>query len=122
MFGAVITYAASGTIVKFWTTSKHQPRRGHIAATVVMVSLWVALYALEALPDLHRLLHEDAQSPAHNCLVTQFQHQLGPSISSATTLPTLPEVSSDLPSPVRDFQFLPSYDHRLSPSRAPPVA
>ena len=57
-------------------TSKHQRNGSRLAAVAVMISLWVALWALEVSPDLHRLLHEDAQSPGHTCLVTQFQHHL----------------------------------------------
>ena len=95
---------------------------GQLAAASVMMFLWIALYALEVSPGLHRLLHEDAQSPAHNCLITQFQHHLVLSVFAATAMPALPELSMALPGGVADLQLHPSYDYRLSPSRAPPVA
>ena len=102
-------------------TSK-RPRNGsRCAAVAVMFSLWVALWALEVSPDLHRFLHEDAQNPNHTCLVTQFQHHLVLSGLVAAVAPALPEVCSALPA-CGDFQFLPAYDYRLTPSRAPPAA
>jgi hypothetical protein len=106
--------------VKFWTTAKQQRNGRRFAAVAVMMSLWVALWALEVLPDFHRLLHEDAQSPDHHCLVTQLQHHLLLSGFVAAAAPPLPAVSS-APLSCGDFQFLPAYDYRLAPSRAPPA-
>ncbi len=100
--------------------AKRQRNGSHLAAVAVMISLWVAMWALEVSPDLHRLLHKDAQSPGHACLVTQFQHHLLLSGFVAAALPPLPVVSS-APLASRDFQFLPAYDYRLTPSRAPPA-
>jgi hypothetical protein len=85
-----------------------------------MVSLWVAMCALEVSPDLHRLLHRDAQNPGHNCLVTQFQNQSLLSGFVAAAAPPLPEVSGLLVGSA-DFQSPLSYDYRLPPSRAPPA-
>jgi|ERR1017187_9666289 hypothetical protein len=107
-------------IVKFWTIPKRQRNGSRLAAVTVMLSLWVALWALEVSPDLHRLLHEDAQRPGHTCLVTQFQHHLLLSGFVAAASPPLPVVSS-APLSSGDFQFLPAYDYRLTPSRAPPA-
>jgi hypothetical protein len=106
--------------VKFWTIPKRQRNGSRLAAVAVMLSLWVALWALEVSPVLHRLLHEDAQSPGHTCLVTQFQHHLLLSGFVAAATPPLPVVSS-APLGGGDFQFLPAYDYRLTPSRAPPA-
>ena len=107
--------------VKFWMTSKRQRNGSRLAAVTVMMSLWATLWALEVSPDLHRLLHEDAQSPGHTCLVTQFQHHLLLSGFVAAATPPLPVVSY-APLVCGDLQFLPSYDYRLTPSRAPPAA
>jgi hypothetical protein len=107
--------------VKFWTIPKRQRKGSHLAAVAVMVSLWVAIWALEISPDLHKLLHEDAQSPGHTCLVTQIQHHLLASGFVAAATPPLPVVLS-APVLCGVFQFLPSYDYRLTPSRAPPAA
>ena len=60
------------TSVSFWMTSKHRRNGSRRAAVAVMISLWVALWALEVSPDLHRLLHEDAQSPGHHL----FSHSI----------------------------------------------
>jgi hypothetical protein len=86
-----------------------------------MVSLWVAMCVLEVSPELHRLLHKDAQSPVHNCLVTQFQHHSLLSGFVAAVAPALPDVSGVLVGSA-DFQIRPAYDDRLPPSRAPPAA
>ena len=107
--------------VKFWTMPKRQRNGRHLAAVAVMFSLWVAMWALEVSPELHRLLHDDAQSPGHTCLVTQFQHNLLLSGFAAATAPPLPAVSY-APLICGDLQFLPSYDYRLTPSRGPPAA
>jgi hypothetical protein len=86
-----------------------------------MFSLWAAMCALEVSPELHRLLHKDAQEPGHNCFVTQFQHHSLLSGFVAAVAPAMPEVSGLLVSSA-DFQFRPAYDYRLPPSRAPPAA
>jgi hypothetical protein len=106
--------------VKFWTTSKHRRDGSRLAAVAVMMSLWAALWALEVSPNLHHFLHEDAQGPDHHCLVTQFQHHLLLSGFVAAATPPLPVVSS-APLTCGEFQFYPSYDYRLTPSRAPPA-
>ena len=105
--------------VQVWMTSRHRRNGSRRAAVAVMISLWVAIWALEVSPGLHRLLHEDAESPGHHCLVTQFQHHLLLPGFVAALAPALPDSSHAL---IRsgDFQFYPSYDYRLSPSRAPP--
>jgi hypothetical protein len=101
-------------------TSKHRRSGGRRAAVAVMISLWVALWALQVSPDLHRLLHEDAQSNGHTCLVTQFQRHLLLSGFVAAVAPALPDISI-APIGCGDCQLLPSYDYRLTPSRAPPA-
>jgi hypothetical protein len=85
-----------------------------------MLSLWVVMSAFGVSPELHHFLHKDAQDPGHNCLVTQFQHHSVLSGFVAAAAPARPEVSSALVSLGR-FQFHPSYDYRLPPSRAPPA-
>ena len=86
-----------------------------------MLSLWAAVFTLELSPQIHLLLHEDAQNPAHTCLVTQFQHHLLlPVFATAIALP-IPDLSVTFIGYVGVFQFHPSYDYRLSPSRAPPA-
>jgi hypothetical protein len=86
-----------------------------------MLSLWASLWALEASPQLHELLHSDAQNPNHTCLITQLhQHTL---LAGFVPLvgPVAPSAVFNLAA-VEQSQFFASYDYRLSPSRAPPVS
>jgi len=105
--------------VKLRVKSKHWRNGSRHGAVALMISLWVALWALEVSPDLHRLLHEDAQSSDHHCLVTQFQHHLLLSGFIADVAPAPPAVPSAVIG-CGYSRFYPSYDYRLTPSRAPP--
>jgi hypothetical protein len=106
--------------VKFWSISKHQRNSLGFAAVAVMFSLWVMMWVLELSPDLHRFLHNDAQSPVHHCLVTQLQHNLVASGFLTAVAPTPPQVShASFGSGECQIRF--SYDYRLTPSRAPPA-
>jgi len=121
----IITLAFRPTIcsisrcVKFWTASKRHRAFGKLAATGAMLFLWLATFALAASPQLHQLLHQDAQSLNHHCLITQIkQHSL---LSSA------PTALAPIPPPVGlgsvccpDSQFLPTFDYCLFFSRGPP--
>ena len=94
---------------------------GKIAAVAALVFMWLGICALEVSPELHHLLHNDANNPAHNCLVTQLQHHSIISGAAPMLVPMAPVAWS--PPLVRyDFQLLRSFDYRLSPSRAPPIA
>lgn len=106
--------------VKFWATSARRRNGGRVAAIAVMLSLWAAMCALEVSPELHRLLHQDARNPGHNCLVTQFQNHSLLSGFVAAVAPPVPEVSGLLVC-CGDLRFCPSHDYRLPPSRAPPA-
>ena len=85
-----------------------------------MLFLWLGTVSLAVFPQLHRWLHDDADSPAHACLVTQIRHQgalVGVAPAAAPTL-----VLAELPAaPISEVLFLPAGDYRLSPSRAPPL-
>jgi len=86
-----------------------------------MLLLWVGTFALVAVPQLHRLLHSDADDAHHTCLITQIQQSSLLAGSAPALAPALP--AAGLVSEARaDFQFLPACDYRLSPSRAPPFA
>ena len=106
--------------VKLWATSARRRQGSRLAAVAVMLSLWVVMCVLGVSPGLHHLLHKDALDPGHNCLVTQFQNHSVLSGFVSTLAPAMPEVSSVLASR-GGFEFHPSYDYRLSPSRAPPA-
>ena len=105
--------------MKFLTTLKCRRAGGRIAVVLVMLLLWLGTCTLSIFPELHQLLHTDAQSPTHHCLATQFQqHSSLPELAPATAVPASTLVISDF---LRsEFQFCSSFDYRLSPSRAPP--
>jgi hypothetical protein len=84
-----------------------------------MLLLWIGTFALTVSPELHQLLHPDAQGSDHNCLITQLQQH--------TLLAGFAAIIAALPAPVvgtavcrAEVQFVPAFDYRLSPSRAPP--
>jgi hypothetical protein len=113
--------ALFGFGVKLSTNSKRSRNLNRFLAVEVMLTLWVWMCALEVSPELHHFLHKDAQSPAHNCLVTQFQHHSLHPGCAPLLLPARPTEWSPL---IAQNYFLvpPSFDYRLSPSRAPPSA
>jgi hypothetical protein len=84
-----------------------------------MLVLWLLTCALAASPQLHRLLHKDAQSPNHGCLFTQIsQHLLAP--ATGFVLGAKPEASAGMGMRLDEFELLPSFDYLLSDGRAPP--
>ena len=85
-----------------------------------MIALWLALFALVSLPHAHHLLHTDADSPAHECLITAFakgQLWLG-TLVCATLIPLVVCVGA---APLARLILPPRRDWRFAPSRAPPV-
>jgi hypothetical protein len=105
--------------MKLWSPSKHPRWGGRLAVAGLMLSLWLGTFALMVSPELHQLFHPDAQGAEHNCLVTQIQHPPLLAGFAAITVPAAALVAVALAwSP--EIQFLPAYDYRLSPSRAPP--
>ena len=94
---------------------------GRFATIAVMFLAWLGVSAIEVSPELHSFLHKDAQSPAHNCLVTQLQKH---SIDSGFVPVVTPARSAEWNSLVTraEVQLFASFDYRLSPSRAPPLA
>ncbi len=85
-----------------------------------MLCLWLGLCALDFSPELHRRLHQDAQSPSHNCLVTQLQSHLLLPVFVASLLPAAPEAWALLvPGDVVELPLLVEY--LVSDGRAPPA-
>jgi len=84
-----------------------------------MFVLWSGTVLLASSPELHRLLHSDAQSPNHHCVVTQVNEH---SVLSGISIVAAPEPPTFTLSSIRDseLQFVSTSDYRLSPSRAPP--
>jgi len=99
--------------------SNRQPRVGRVLVATLMAGLLLGTLALSAAPQLHRLLHQDANTLNHHCLVTKLnEHPV--LVGCATVLaPPPPPISYSLICSA-DFQYLPTSDHRLTPSRGPP--
>jgi len=107
--------------VKLSTILKRLRVAGRITTIAVMLLAWFGVCAIEVSPELHSFLHKDAQSPAHTCLVTQLQkHSIDSGFVSAVT-PAPSAVWNSLVT-LGEVQFFASFDYRLSPSRAPPLA
>jgi len=49
-------------------------RRGRILIGIIAVGLVLLLDAMAACPSLHELLHQDAKTSDHQCVVTLFAH------------------------------------------------
>jgi hypothetical protein len=100
-----------------------RPRGGarRLIVAFVLLPLWLVTFAISASPQLHLLLHSDASSPSHNCVVTQLQQHsvLGGSEPIGIPVPALAVCSGPGFSSVIS---LASIDLRLSPGRAPPVS
>ena len=103
----------------FWSTARHPRWGGRLAVAGLMLLLWVGTFALMVSPELHHLLHQDAQGPSHNCLITQIQqHPLLAGYAAVSVLASAPVVVTAVCR--AEAPFLPASDHRLAPSRAPP--
>ena len=101
-------------------TARAAMRLGRIPTVALMLSLWLGTLALAASPQLHRLLHKDAQSLNHQCLITHIkQHSL--LAGSPTVLAPTPSAVDAGFARSADPQFFPTSHYRFSPSRAPPA-
>src|SRR5258708_2093058 len=101
--------------------STRQPRVGRVLVATLMAGLLLGTLALSAAPQLHRLLHQDANTLNHHCLVTQLNEHAVLVGCAAILAPAPPPISHPfISSP--DFQSLPTSDHRLTPSRGSPSA
>jgi len=85
-----------------------------------MLVLWLATYAISVSPQLHHFLHRDAQNINHQCQITQIKQH---SFVHASSKISVPRPMEAILWSVRgtEVQFRPSFDYRLSPSRAPPA-
>jgi len=84
-----------------------------------MAGLLLGMLAMSAAPQLHRLLHQDANTLNHHCLVTKLnEHPV--LVDCATVLAPAPPPTSHPLICSAVFQYLPASDHRLTPSRGPP--
>jgi hypothetical protein len=107
--------------VKSLITTERKYLTAKLFAVWLMIVLWLGTFALSASPQLHFLLHQDANSPQHQCLITQIQQQLFVSGLAAISVPAPSSVFSRVSSWVRS-EFVPSFDFRVALSRGPPVS
>jgi hypothetical protein len=84
-----------------------------------MLGLWLGLGALAVSPKLHQLLHQDAQAPAHHCLISQCSKASLLDGVVGQVFGTPPAGGEELPC-FTEVRVLTTADRRLSPSRAPP--
>ena len=97
----------------------NQPGKSAAALLLCGLVLFVSLLAVS--PALHQLVHADADSPDHHCVVTLFAHgQLTPA-PETQILAVILALIAVLVSLPQSF-LLPSADYRFSTSRAPPVS
>jgi hypothetical protein len=84
-----------------------------------MLLLWLVVVALATSPQLHHLLHRDADDVGHCCLITQIQkHHLTPASASAVLLAAPDHGFKSIHHP--ELQHPPTSDYRLYFGRAPP--
>jgi hypothetical protein len=91
----------------------------HLAAALMLV-IWLGAAALSASPGLHRLFHPDAQEPNHECAVTHVQQQWL-LWTPATGMAAPPSALLLGRLAMADAGWPREADHRISPSRAPPL-
>jgi hypothetical protein len=84
-----------------------------------MLALWLAMCALAVLPELHRLVHADSQTPDHQCLLTQVQQHLLLGATGLLTVPA-PPLGTMVQGATLDLDSRFEVDYRVSASRAPP--
>jgi hypothetical protein len=85
----------------------------------VCLALYFALLLFASVPALHRLVHPDADSPDHHCVITLLVKGLVDTAGVASVVVVFfAFVIFRLPPPIR--VVCRSFDYRLSPSRAPP--
>jgi hypothetical protein len=98
--------------------SKRVWRAAKRGGAVFCLALVVAVYAMAAVPALHKLVHPDAGDPSHACAVTLF---LGGQVhcpgTDAGVITAPPVLISPAPAHCADFI---SADVRLLPGRGPP--
>jgi hypothetical protein len=98
---------------------RHFQRHGQAVIASLLAGLVLLLNAMAASPALHELIHKDADSTAHQCVVTLFAHG---QVDSATV-----EISAVTPSasiettPQIVFSVFVSVLENLPAGRAPPV-
>lgn len=88
---------------------------------VVMLTLWVGMVTLSAVPQLHQLLHQDLRSADHHCVITQLGDRSLLCPVGAVVAPTRPALTWTL-AQTHALRLSTGGDRQLPPGRAPPPA
>ena len=86
----------------------------------LMMALWCVTIAFVASPELHRLLHGDAQNLDHQCLITLVQQHLFLGGGQTAVVPVVSPAEFGHALLVEAPACV-ARDYRVSPSRAPPA-
>ena len=99
---------------------RHFKRHGQAVLALLLAGLVLLLDAMAAAPQLHELIHHDADAPGHECAVTIFAHGQvdSPVVEVAAIMPVTPIEFLPLTS-VSTFNAL---VESLPPGRGPPVS
>ena len=99
--------------------NRHFQRTGRAIIAPLLICVVLLLDAMSACPDLHELIHQDADEPGHECAVTMFaQGQVDSSVV---------EVAAIMPVAIVEFLPLTSVSvfkalvESLPPGRGPPA-
>ena len=100
-------------------TVHHFRTHGKAALAALLVALMLLLDAMAACPSLHELIHQDAGSVQHQCVVTLFAHG---QVDSATVDVAVvePVISIGVQSQVEFSAFSPAIQN-LPAGRGPPA-
>lgn len=99
---------------------RHFKRHSHAVLASLLVGLVLLLGAMAAAPNLHELIHHDADAPGHECAVTIFAHGHvdSPVVEVAAIMP---EVSVEF-LPQASVSVFNALVESLPPGRGPPVS
>jgi hypothetical protein len=91
------------------------------ASGFVLTALVLFLSFVGASPQLHRLIHPDADSAEHSCAITLFAHGQVAAANVSVAIVVLAVLFGGV-ALLAETLLLPLADYHYSPSRAPPVS
>jgi hypothetical protein len=98
---------------------RHFKRHGQAILASLLVGLVLLLNAMAAAPELHALIHHDADASGHECAVLLFAHG---HLDSATVEAPVNQTLIPLePAPLISFSAFSPAIENLPAGRAPPV-
>jgi hypothetical protein len=84
----------------------------------LLAVLWLVLALIGASPQLHRALHQDANSPEHSCVIEHISQGLF--LFSPDSVVTIVRSEPILSPPATPALFVSSRDFGMAPNRGPP--